>query len=208
VLPLSHDEVVHGKGSLLTKMPGDRWDQRANLRALLGYMWAHPGKQLLFMGAEMAQDSEWSEGGSLPWHLLDDPAHRGVADLLRRLNEVYRELPALWSLDDTPEGFRWVTPDDRAGNVLSFLRQGADGSVLACVSNFSGSIHRGYQLGLPLAGRWREVINTDAVEYGGAGEGNLGTVTASAKGLHGLPARTELTLPALSTLWLTPQQNA
>jgi 1,4-alpha-glucan branching enzyme len=208
VLPLSHDEVVHGKGSLLTKMPGDRWDQRANLRALLGYMWAHPGKQLLFMGAELAQDSEWSEGGSLPWHLLDDPAHRGVADLLRRLNEVYRELPALWSLDDTPEGFRWVTPDDRAGNVLSFLRQGADGSVLACVSNFSGSIHRGYQLGLPLAGRWREVINTDAVEYGGAGEGNLGTVTASAKGLHGLPARTELTLPALSTLWLTPQQNA
>ncbi|MDP9182170.1 MAG: 1,4-alpha-glucan branching protein GlgB, partial [Actinomycetota bacterium] len=188
VLPLSHDEVVHGKGSLLGKMPGDRWEQRANLRALLAYMWAHPGKQLVFMGAELAQDTEWAEGGSLPWHLLDDPAHRGVAVLVRRLNEVYRSMPALWSLDDTPEGFRWVAPDDRSGNVLSFLRQGADGSVLACVCNFSGSVHHGYQLGLPLPGRWLEVINTDATEYGGAGEGNLGVVTAKAKGLHGLPA--------------------
>ncbi|HUR50535.1 MAG TPA: 1,4-alpha-glucan branching protein GlgB [Mycobacteriales bacterium] len=208
VLPLSHDEVVHGKGSLLTKMPGDRWDQRANLRALLGYMWAHPGKKLLFMGAELAQDTEWAEGGSLPWHLLDSHAHRGVADLVRRLNELYRELPALWALDDTPEGFRWVSSDDRGANVLSFLRRGADGSELACVCNFSGSVHRDYPLGLPRVGRWREVINTDASEYGGAGEGNLGEVVATTGGLHGLPGRAQVTLPALSTLWLMSDQNA
>jgi 1,4-alpha-glucan branching enzyme len=208
VLPLSHDEVVHGKGSLLTKMPGDRWEQRANLRALLGYMWAHPGKQLLFMGAEMAQDTEWAESGSLPWHLLDEPHHRGVAELLRRLNDVYRHTPALWSQDDTPEGFRWVSPDDRAGNVLSFLRYGSDGSVTACVCNFSGTVHRGYRLGLPTAGTWREVVNTDAVEYGGAGEGNLGLVRATAKGEHGLPASATVTLPALSTLWLSPDHQA
>jgi len=207
VLPLSHDEVVHGKGSLLGKMPGDRWQQRANLRALLGYMWAHPGKKLVFMGAELAQDTEWAESGGLPWHLLDDPAHRGVADLVRRLNEVYREHPALWSLDDTPDGFRWVTPDDRSGNVLSFVRQGSDGSVLVCVSNFSGGIHRGYRVGLPQAGGWREVLNTDALEYAGAGEGNLGLVTAVPEGRHGLPASATLTLPALSTVWFTPQEN-
>ncbi len=207
VLPLSHDEVVHGKGSLLTKMPGDRFQQRADLRALLGYMWAHPGKQLVFMGIEMAQDTEWAEGGSLAWHLLDVPAHRGVADLVRRLNELYRQSPALWSLDDTPEGFRWIAADDRAGQVLSFLRYGADGSVLACVSNFSGSVHRGYRLGLPHAGAWREVLNTDAVEYGGAGEGNLGLVTATPGGHHGQPASALLTLPSLSTVWLTPQGN-
>jgi 1,4-alpha-glucan branching enzyme len=208
VLPLSHDEVVHGKGSLLTKLPGDRFQQRADLRALLGYMWAHPGKQLLFMGAEMAQDTEWAEGGGLAWHLLDVPAHRGVADLVRRLNELYREHPALWSLDDRPEGFRWIAADDRGGNVLSFLRYGSDGSALAAVTNFSGSTHRGYRLGLPVTGVWREVLNTDALEYGGAGEGNLGRVTAAPVGRHGQPASAVLTLPAQSTVWLTPQGEA
>jgi 1,4-alpha-glucan branching enzyme len=206
VLPLSHDEVVHGKGSLLGKMPGDRWQQRANLRALLAYMWAHPGKQLVFMGAELAQDTEWAEGGSLPWHLLDDPAHRGVADLVRRLNELYKDLPALWSLDDTPDGFRWVAADDRSSNVLSFLRYGSDGSVLASVTNFSGGVHRGYKIGLPSTGTWREVLNTDALEYSGAGEGNLGLVTAVPQGRHGLPASAALTLPALATVWLTPHE--
>jgi len=208
VLPLSHDEVVHGKGSLLTKLPGDRFQQRADLRALLAYMWAHPGKQLLFMGAEMAQDTEWAEGGGLAWHLLDVPAHRGVADLVRRLNELYREHPALWSLDDRPEGFRWIAADDRGGNVLSFLRYGSDGSALAAVTNFSGSTHRGYRLGLPVTGVWREVLNTDALEYGGAGEGNLGRVTAAPVGRHGQPASAVLTLPAQSTVWLTPQGEA
>ena len=207
VLPLSHDEVVHGKGSLLGKMPGDRWQQRANLRALLGYMWAHPGKQLVFMGAELAQDTEWAEGGGLPWHLLDDPAHRGVADLVRRLNELYREHPALWTQDDTPDGFRWLAADDSGGNVLSFLRYGSDGSVLACVTNFSGNVHRGYQVGLPVTGTWREVLNTDALEYAGAGEGNLGLVTALAKSRHGQPASAALTLPALATVWLTPHKT-
>jgi 1,4-alpha-glucan branching enzyme len=207
VLPLSHDEVVHGKGSLLAKMPGDRQQQRANLRALLGYMWAHPGKQLVFMGAELAQDTEWAESGGLPWHLLEDTDHRGVAELVRRLNDVYRTVPALWSLDDTPDGFSWVEPDDAAGNVLSFLRHGSDGSVLACVTNFSGSIHRGYRLGLPRAGGWREVLNTDALEYAGAGEGNLGLVSAVPVSRHGQPASAALTLPALSTVWFTPQEN-
>jgi 1,4-alpha-glucan branching enzyme len=207
VLPLSHDEVVHGKGSLLTKLPGDRFQQRADLRALLAYMWAHPGKQLLFMGAEMAQDTEWAEGGGLAWHLLDVPAHRGVADLVRRLNELYREVPALWSLDDSQQGFAWVAADDRGGNVLSFLRHGSDGSVLACITNFSGSTHRGYRMGLPVTGVWREVLNTDALEYGGAGEGNLGQVTAGPEGRHGQPASAVLTLPAQSTVWLTPQHN-
>jgi 1,4-alpha-glucan branching enzyme len=207
VLPLSHDEVVHGKGSLLGKMPGDRRQQHANLRALLGYMWAHPGKQLLFMGGEMAQDTEWAESGSVPWHLLEDPAHRGVAELVRRLNDLYRSHAALWSQDDIPDGFRWVEPDDRASNVLSFLRHGTDGSVLACVTNFSGSIHRGYRLGLPRTGGWREVLNTDALEYTGAGEGNLGLVTAVPEPRHGQPASAALTLPALSTVWFTPQEN-
>jgi 1,4-alpha-glucan branching enzyme len=207
VLPLSHDEVVHGKGSLLGKMPGDRVEQRANLRALLAYMWAHPGKQLLFMGAELAQDTEWAESGGLPWHLLDEPHHRGVALLVRRLNELYREHPALWSLDDTPEGFRWLSADDRGGNVLAFVRQGSDGSQLASVTNFSGGIHRDYELGLPVTGTWREVLNTDALEYAGTGEGNLGQVVAAPQGRHGLPASATLTLPPLSTVWLTPQQN-
>jgi 1,4-alpha-glucan branching enzyme len=156
----------------------------------------------------MAQDTEWAEGGGLAWHLLDVPAHRGVADLVRRLNELYREQPALWSLDDSPEGFRWIAADDRAGNVLAFLRYGRDGSVLACVTNFSGSIHRGYRLGLPVTGVWREVLNTDALEYGGAGEGNLGRVTAAPGERHGQPASAVLTLPAQSTVWLTPQPDA
>jgi 1,4-alpha-glucan branching enzyme len=207
ILPISHDEVVHGKGSLTGKMPGDMWQKLANTRALLGFMWAFTGKQLLFMGAEMAQDTEWAESGSVAWHLLDEPHHRGVAELLRRLNELYRELPALWSLDDAPAGFRWISADDRAGNVVSFLRHGSDGSVVACVCNFSGSVHHGYRVGLPKAGRWREVINTDAREYGGAGEGNLGVVRARKGELHGLPATAELTVPALGTLWLAPDTN-
>jgi 1,4-alpha-glucan branching enzyme len=201
-LPISHDEVVHGKGSLLRKMPGDRWQQLANLRAYLGFMWAHPGKQLLFMGSEFAQESEWSEERSLDWWLLDLPDHRGVALLVQNLNEVYKQTSALWSLDTEAAGFAWIDANDSAGNVFSFLRLGADGSALACISNFSAIPHEGYRLGLPWAGEWAEVVNTDAEGYYGSGVGNFGGVQATAESWHGQPASTVLRVPPLGTVWL------
>ena len=204
VLPISHDEVVHGKGSLLRKMPGDRWQQLANLRALLAYMWAHPGKQLLFMGCELAQDNEWSEQRELDWWLLDDPYHRGVQDLVGDLNRAYRDLPALWSSDSDPAGFSWIDANDTTSNVFSFLRRGkqADGALLACVANFAAVPHGDYRLGLPAAGRWTEVVNTDSEAYRGSGVGNLGGVDAVDTPWHGQPASTTLTLPPLGTVWL------
>ncbi|HZY77456.1 MAG TPA: 1,4-alpha-glucan branching protein GlgB [Jatrophihabitantaceae bacterium] len=202
VMPLSHDEVVHGKGSLLNKIPGDRWQQMATLRTLYAYMWAHPGKQLLFMGQEFAQGAEWSEARSLDWWLLDSPDHRGVARLIADLNHTYRETDALWSQDTSPEGFRWIDANDASGNVYSFLRHGVDGSVIACVANFSAVPHENYRLGLPFAGRWDEVINTDADQYFGSGVGNFGGVTAVDEPWHGLPASTTLRVPPLGALWL------
>ncbi|HEX8002900.1 MAG TPA: 1,4-alpha-glucan branching protein GlgB [Mycobacteriales bacterium] len=201
VLPISHDEVVHGKGSLLRKMPGDQWQQLATMRALLAYMWAHPGKQLLFMGSEFAQPEEWSESRSLNWDLLQWPDHSGMQALVRDLNRTYRRNAALWSQDVTPEGFQWIDANDAASNVLSFLRWGNDGSVLACVANFSGGPHAGYRLGLPRPGRWREVVNTDAELYAGSGSGNFGAVDATEQPWHGQPASAEVYLPALATLW-------
>jgi 1,4-alpha-glucan branching enzyme len=206
VLPLSHDEVVHGKGSLWTRMPGDDWNKAAGLRSLLAFMWAHPGKQLLFMGGEFGQPQEWSEQRSLDWHLLDEPLHRGVQGLLRSLNEVYRSTPALYSQDTSPEGFAWIDANDSGGNVLSFLRIGADGSRLACVANFAGVPHHDYRVGLPSAGRWREVVNTDAEVYGGSGVGNLGEVEATGKPWHGQPASAVLQLPPAGVLWLAEEQ--
>jgi 1,4-alpha-glucan branching enzyme len=218
VLPLSHDEVVHGKGSLLHKMPGDRWRQFAQLRALLAYQWAHPGKQLLFMGSEFGQDAEWSEQVGLDWEALDPQArggdaefHRGVQRLVIDLNQVYRESPALWSQDFRPLGFNWIDAGDSGGNVLSFLRfadEGATGAgarTVACVANFSGGPHHDYRIGLPAAGRWREVINTDAAGYGGSGVGNLGAVEAVSEPWHGQPASASFTLPPLGVLWLAPE---
>jgi 1,4-alpha-glucan branching enzyme len=202
VLPLSHDEVVHGKGSLFGKMPGDRWQKLANLRAYLGFMWAHPGKQLLFMGGELGQESEWSESRSLDWWLLEHPDHAGVQQLVADLNNVYRNNPAMWEWDSTPEGFAWIDANDANSNVFSFLRYAPDGSVMACVSNFANMIHSGYRLGLPHAGRWAEVLNTDASVYAGSGVGNLGGVDAVGEPWHGLPASTTLTLPPLATVWL------
>ncbi|HEU0214236.1 MAG TPA: 1,4-alpha-glucan branching protein GlgB [Jiangellaceae bacterium] len=202
VLPLSHDEVVHGKGSLLRKMPGDRWRQLANLRAYLALMWAHPGKQLLFMGGEFGQESEWAESRELDWWLLDLPDHGGTRRLVCDLNRVYVGNPALWSQDAHPAGFEWIDANDAAGNVFSFLRWGSDGSVLACVANFSALPHEGYRLGLPAAGRWSEVVNTDAVDYGGSGVGNLGEVETRDVSWHGRPASVNLRLPPLGTLWL------
>ncbi len=204
LLPISHDEVVHGKGSLLRKMPGDRWQQLANLRALLAYMWAHPGKSLLFMGCEFASETEWAESRSLDWTLLAQPEHGGVRDLVRDLNAAYAERPALWSQDGEPAGFSWIDANDATSNVYSFLRWGTDGSVLACVTNFAGVPHEGYRLGLPSAGSWTEVINTDSTAYAGSGVGNLGAVEAAAAPWHGRPASATLRLPPLGTLWLCP----
>jgi 1,4-alpha-glucan branching enzyme len=227
VLPISHDEVVYGKGSLLRKMPGDRWQQLANLRAYLSYMWAHPGKQLLFMGSEFAQDSEWAESRSLDWWHLDDPAHRGILQLVTDLNGRYKELDALWSLDVDPAGFQWIDANDATGNVLSFLRFGkpaaavaepaagdgdgdgdgdADqdagaGSALACVVNFAGTAHHEYRIGLPRPGRWREVLNSDAEIYGGSGVGNFGGVEAVAEPWHGQPYSATVAAPPLGTVW-------
>jgi 1,4-alpha-glucan branching enzyme len=202
VLPLSHDEVVHGKGSLFGKMPGDRWKKLANLRAYLAYMWAHPGKPLLFMGGEIGQEAEWSEARSLDWWLLDHADHRGVQTLVRDLNRVYRMVPALWSHDIDPQGFHWIDANDATNNVFSFLRFGADGSTLACICNFADAPHPGYRVGLPAAGRWDEVLNTDAEAYAGSGVGNMGGVEAVPESWHGQPASAVVTLPPLGTLWL------
>jgi 1,4-alpha-glucan branching enzyme len=202
LLPLSHDEVVHGKGSLLRKMPGDRWQQLANLRAFLALTWAHPGKQLLFMGGEFGQESEWAESRELDWWLLEHSDHAGVQRLVADLNRVYRSSPALWSQDAEPAGFEWIDANDAAGNVFSFLRWGSDGSVIACVANFSAMPHEGYRLGLPLAGQWAEIVNTDAGDYGGSGVGNLGGIETEDVARHGRPASVALRLPPLGTLWL------
>ena len=201
VMPLSHDEVVHGKGSLINKIPGDRWQQLATLRAMYAYMWAHPGKQLLFMGQEFGQSREWSEARSLDWELTDDPGHRGILRLITDLNHTYSATDALWTRDTTEDGFHWIDANDASGNVYSFLRFGDDGSVLACVSNFSSVPHDQYRLGLPFAGRWDEVLNTDAEAYFGSGVGNFGGIDAVDEMWHGQPASARLQVPPLGTVW-------
>ncbi|WP_433269136.1 1,4-alpha-glucan branching protein GlgB [Actinosynnema sp. CS-041913] len=203
VLPLSHDEVVHGKGSLWQRMPGDDWRKAAGLRALLAFMWAHPGKQLLFMGDEFGQQAEWSEFG-LDWHLLDNPAHAGVQRLVADLNHRYRTTNALHDKDTTPDGFDWI---DATGSVLAFLRHGERGT-LACVANFSATPRHDYRIGLPHAGTWREVINTDSTAYHGSGVGNQGEVIAEDQSFHGRPASAGLSLPPMGVLWLMPETNA
>ncbi len=202
VLPLSHDEVVHGKGSLLRKMPGDRWQQLANLRAYLGFMWAHPGKQLLFMGGELGQESEWAEARELDWWLLEHAEHRGVQSLVRDLNRVYADSPALWAADHTPEGFQWIDANDASRRVFSFVRRAPGAPDLVCVSNFADSPHEGFRLGLPAAGEWHEVLNSDAGDYTGSGVGNLGVVTAVEQEWSGQPASAEIAVPPLATVWL------
>jgi 1,4-alpha-glucan branching enzyme len=212
VLPISHDEVVHGKGSMLRKMAGDRWQQLANLRAYLAFMWAHPGKQLLFMGQEFAQESEWADGRSLDWWLLDQPAHVGVQHLVRDLNHTYRQTPALWEVDDQAAGFQWLEADDARGNTYSFVRYGSpDGAghrpVLVAVANFGGEPRGNVRVGLPAGGHWHEVINTDADHYGGSGVGNLGSVQAQDAPQHGQQWSVEVTLPPLGVLWLVPDAS-
>jgi 1,4-alpha-glucan branching enzyme len=203
VLPLSHDEVVHGKGSLLGKMPGDRWQRFANLRALYAWMWAHPGKQLLFMGGEIAQEREWSHERSLDWHLLDDPAHSGVRDLVRELNRVQRDEPALWRRDRTPEGFQWLEADDRANSVYAFMRLGADGDrPIVCVANLTPVPRDGYRVGLPSGGRWVDVLNSDDARFGGGGYHAGQVADAEDTPWHGQPHSAVLDLPPLAVRWL------
>ncbi len=201
VLPISHDEVVHGKGSMLRKMPGDRWQQLANLRAYLGFMWGHPGKQLLMMGVELGQDSEWAESRELDWWLLDHPEHGGVQALVRDLNRVYRDCPALWRADDDPAGFAWIDGNDAGRNTFAHLRRSPGAADVACVTNFAAVPHEGYRLGLPSAGTWEEVLNTDAAGYAGSGVGNLGAVEAVEGDWSGQPAHAEVVLPPLATVW-------
>jgi 1,4-alpha-glucan branching enzyme len=209
ILPLSHDEVVHGKGSLLQKMPGDRWQRFANLRALYGYMWAHPGKKLLFMGGEIAQEREWDVEGSLDWHLLEQPEHDGMRSLVRDLNRTYREEPALWQVDFEPSGFRWLEPNDAANNVVAFARLGEeDTRPVVCVCNFSPVPHYGYRVGMPRAGAWRELLNTDSAYYGGSDVGNQGAVEAEGVAWHDQPFSAEVTLPPLGVTWFVPDEPA
>ena len=205
ILPLSHDEVVHGKGSLLVKMPGDRWQRLANLRALYGFMWAHPGKKLLFMGGELAQEQEWSHDRSLDWHLLERPEHQGVQTLVRDLNRLYRDEPALWELDSDPAGFRWLEASDAGDNTLAFLRLAADGRrVLACACNLSPVPRFDRRIGLPYGGRWSEVLNTDSEFYGGSAVGNLGGVESEPVPWHEQPFSARVNLPPLGVVWLVP----
>ncbi|WP_107660071.1 1,4-alpha-glucan branching protein GlgB [Nocardia suismassiliense] len=204
VLPISHDEVVHGKGTLWTRMPGDDFAKAAGVRALLAYMWGHPGKQVLFMGQDFGQFREWSHDRGLDWAELDNPLHQGITAAVRDLNTVYRARPALWSQDITPGGYSWIEANDQANNVLAFLRYGSDGSVVACVYNFSGSVHGEYRVGLPFAGQWTEILNTDAADYGGSGIGNLGAVKATDEGWHGRPASATIALAPNSAVWLAP----
>jgi 1,4-alpha-glucan branching enzyme len=204
VLPFSHDEVVYGKGSMLRKMPGDRWQQFANVRALYALMYAYPGKKLLFMGGEFAQYNEWTYFRSLDWHVIADAAHAGVQRLVRDINLVYRQTPALFEADHAPDGFRWIAHDDHAQSVASFLRfDGERVAGAACVLNATPVVRRGYRIGVP-SRRWREIINTDLDVYGGSGICNAGVLQADPIPMHGHPYSLSLTLPPLAVLWLLP----
>ncbi len=208
VLPLSHDEVVHGKGSLIGKMPGDDWQQFANLRALYGLMWAHPGKKLLFMGGEFGQRREWTHEGELEWWVSELPGHAGVRRFVADLNRLYRAEPALFELDFSPDGFEWIEGNDALLSVIVFLRRPRnDGAVLLVACNFTPVPRTNYVVGVPYGGAWREVLNSDATLYGGGGWGNLGGVQAAPVPAAGRPQSLTLTLPALSTLVLRHESD-
>ncbi len=204
VLPLSHDEVVHGKGSLIQKMPGDYWQRFANLRAYLGWMWTFPGKKLLFMGGEIAQWSEWRSDGSIEWDLLDFPLHRGVQTLVCDLNAIYRERPALHASDDDPAGFQWAVADDRTNSVYAFLRRAGDSSVVLVASNMTPVPRYNYRIRVDREGGWRELLNSDSSHYGGGNLGNGGRIVAYPT--HS-GAELSLTLPPLATLILAPDES-
>ena len=203
VLPLSHDEVVHGKGSLLRKMPGDDWQKFANIRLLFGYMYAQPSKKLLFMGGEFGQWDEWYHETGLDWHLLEYPSHAGLQRWVKDLNWLYRNEPALHELDFDPAGFQWVDCNDNAHSVFSFLRwDGARQRPLLCAFNFTPVPRSDYRLGVPFSGKWSEVLNSDAELYGGSGLGNLGEVQTTPVATHGHPGSILVTLPPLAAIAL------
>jgi 1,4-alpha-glucan branching enzyme len=207
ILPLSHDEVVHMKGSLLRKMSGDRWQRFANLRSLFAWMWAHPGKKLLFMGGEFAQEAEWSDDASLDWEELEQPEHAGVQQLMSDLGARFGEIPALHELDDSPDGFQWIDAGNADQNVIGFVRFDSNRHPgIACIANFSPVVRHGFRLGLPLPGTWDELINTDSPYYGGSGQGNLGAVHAEPVAWHAWGQSAVLTLPPLGVLWLAPRR--
>jgi 1,4-alpha-glucan branching enzyme len=209
VLPLSHDEVVHGKGSLLRKMPGDEWQKFANLRLMLGYQFAQPGKKLLFMGAEIAQWREWDHETSLDWHLLDQPYHFGIQRWVEDLNALYRGEPAMHELDFDPAGFEWVDANDTEASVITFLRRGRSArDVLLVACNFTPVARSNYLVGVPYGGVWREVLNSDASVYGGSAWGNFGAIEARPISLHGRPRVLNLTLPPLGCLFLKGDASA
>ena len=194
MLPLSHDEVVHGKGQLVNKFPGDRWQKLATLRALYGFMWAHPGKKLLFMGSEFAQNDEWSESAGLQWHLTEYAEHQGVQKAVAELNAVYRSTAALWEKDTNPEGFTWLVGNDGAANIVAFARWDDYASALVCVTNFSPVPHENYQLPFPNAGVWCEVLNTDDLEFGGSGVSNEPLIVGASQ-------IASVRIPPLATVW-------
>jgi 1,4-alpha-glucan branching enzyme len=206
ILPLSHDEVVHGKGSLFGRMPGDRWQRFANLRAYFAFMWTHPGKKLLFMGGEFGQEHEWNHDTGLDWQSLGDPFHAGVHSLVRDLNRLYRATPALYRLDCDPEGFAWIDAANGAESVLSYVRRGREPHELAIiVCNFTPVPRRDYRIGVPRPGHYRERINTDAQLYGGSGIGNAGAVEADPHPMHGHAHSLCLQLPPLGVLIFTAE---
>jgi 1,4-alpha-glucan branching enzyme len=203
LLPLSHDEVVYGKGSLIGKMPGDEWQKFANLRLLYGYMYAQPGKKLLFMGGEFGQVREWAHDSSLDWHLLQYPVHRGLQRWVEQLNLIYRQQPALHELDTDPAGFEWIDCNDSENSTISLLRKGkSQHDEIVVVCNFTPVPRVGYRLGVPAGGFWKELLNSDAREYGGSGMGNPEGVQAAEQPVHGRPYSLELTLPPLAVLFL------
>jgi 1,4-alpha-glucan branching enzyme len=209
ILPISHDEVVHGKGSLLNKMPGaDAWQRLANLRAYFGFMWAHPGKKLLFMGCEFGQQTEWNHDASPEWNLLDDPGHRGLQRVVRDLNRIYAAEPALHRKDASPDGFCWMIGDDSNNSVFAFLRKGEESDMpLLVVLNMTPVPREGYRIGVPAhsvhpASQWRELLNTDAAIYGGSGMGNGDAISVDAQPSHGMEQSLLLRLPPLSALIL------
>ncbi|MDQ2695420.1 MAG: 1,4-alpha-glucan branching protein GlgB [Pseudomonadota bacterium] len=212
VLPLSHDEVVHGKGSILARMPGDTWQRFANIRVYYGFMYGHPGKKLLFMGGEFAQGREWNYTQSLDWHLLDDPLHAGVQRLVRDLNRLYTSTPALYELDTEHQGFEWIDANDRDNSVISFVRRGRNpDDFIVVVCNFTPVVRHNYRIGVPAEGSYREALNTDARDYGGSGVDNGGLVQATTEGAytaqaHGRPYSMALTLPPLAAVFLKPER--
>ncbi len=202
ILPISHDEVVHGKRSLMDKMPGDLWQKAANLRCLLAYMWSHPGKKLLFMGGEFGQFHEWNCDGSLQWDLLQWKDHQGIQNLVRDLNRLLKTNPALYEADSDPIGFQWIDANNADNNIVSFLRRSPEtGKNLVCVGNFAPVPRHGFRVGLPIAGVWREALNTDAALYGGSNVGNNGAAHAENVPWNGQPYSAVITLPPLGVLW-------